>query len=151
MRDAIGVDPIPKLVPSNTRLLLTPTLYPPRHSPSACADFFRLLAPHPGEQRAALGAGALSGQMVGVQRIPRALDQQCAAMGAVGVLIVLRPSGDVPGIHMLQPSLLANLSRAHQRSDRGGRRVGHLVVRVKGGHVPGDIGRNGGDEARRIH
>ena len=78
-------------------------------------------------------------------------DQTLLACWAGGVLIRVDPARKIPGIYKLQPGLLANLSRPDQYIDSGVLRIGHAVILVEGGDMPGDIRRYRDNKSGRIH
>jgi len=58
--------------------------------------------------------------------------------------------GRFPGVDEVQPGLATDLGGPQQAARRGVVRVGHPVVLVEGGHVPGDVRRDPGQEAGRL-
>ena len=88
--------------------------------------------------------------MVLANHIAVAADKGPVAVRTVGVLIFFHAPWQIPGIDEIQPGLVSDLSRAQQRFRGCILRVGHLVVFVKGCHMPGDIRGNGTQETGRL-
>ncbi len=67
------------------------------------------------------------------------------------MLVGIDAARQVARIDVVQPGLLPDLGGADQ--GLGGRvfRIGHFIVPVEGGHVPGDVVGNRSNKARRIH
>src|SRR2546428_13604447 len=92
------------------------------------------------------GAPAV-GAMVGLQavcsdRVAVALDEEAAAAGAVRVLEIADPPGEVSRVDELEALLLPDGGRPDQSRHGSVVRVGHLVVLVERGDVPRDFGRD---------
>src|SRR5213596_2132028 len=98
------------------------------------------LAPHARDPPAARRAPPVPSHPLLLNQVAVALDEQVAAVRAVGVLPPPDPAGKVPGIDELKARPRTDLARPEQRLWRRVVGVGHLVVLVERGNVPGDLG-----------
>ena len=117
-----------------------------RDSRAVYLDCFWIFRPYSRHFCPARGACALPGDVIPADHIPIAADKCSVAMRAVCVFIFFHMSGQIPGIHVIQPGLAPDLSRSQQRFRGRIIRAGHLVVFVKSGYMPGNICRNGTQE-----
>ncbi|MEE9287908.1 MAG: hypothetical protein V3W33_07515, partial [Gammaproteobacteria bacterium] len=88
------------------------------------------------------GAGPVGGQAVCRDEEPEAGDKGILAGRAVGVFVFPYPSREVPGIDVAEPDRLADSSGPQQGIRGRIIRVGHLIVLVERGDVPGNVRRD---------
>jgi len=88
------------------------------------------------------GAGPVGGEPVGGDDKPHAGNERLLAGRAVGVFVLPHPAGEVAGVDVPEPGGLADPSGPKQGVGARVARIGHLVVLVEGGDVPGDVGRD---------
>src|SRR3989442_11938711 len=100
----------------------------------------RLLAPDARNPPAARGAPPVRAYPLLFDPVPDTLDEQVAAIWAIGVLPAADPTREVAGVDELEAGARPDVTRAEQRVRRGVVGVGHLVVLVERGHVPRDLG-----------
>src|SRR3989454_7914993 len=112
------------------------------------ADFS--IRPYSRDLEAAAVADPMPGQSVFQDSIANPPHQRRLARGAARVFIAADPARKVAGIDVLQAGRLPDRRRSEQGLRRRVIRVLHLVVLVEGGHVPGDAGREAGEEARDV-
>ncbi len=98
------------------------------------------LFPEAGDGRAAVGTGAGFGDGILEHGKAAAANQQATALWTEGIFQRADPSRQVPGVDVTQPGFLPDLGRALQDGRRGGRPVGHFVIRMESRHMPGDVG-----------
>ena len=106
--------------------------------------------PNAGNGRAAGWAFAIRGEVVFAHQVTEAVDELLPAFRAIGVLPGADVAGGVAGIDKAQARFGADLRRADELRGSRVRRVGHLVVFVKGGDVPGNVAADGGEELRDL-
>src|SRR5438105_7715844 len=112
------------------------------------ADFS--LRPDSRDPEAAAVARPTSRQPVFQDAIAKPAHQRRLARGAAGVFVASDPARKIAGIDVLQAGRLTDRGSSEQGLRRGVVRVLHLVVLVEGGHVPGDAGREAGEEMRDV-
>src|SRR5438094_3251719 len=108
------------------------------------ADFS--VRPDSRDLEAAVVADPMPGQSVFQDSIAKPPHQRRLARGAASVFVTADPTRKVACIDVLQAGRLADRRRPEQGLRRRVVRVLHLVVLVEGGHVPGDAGREAGEE-----
>src|SRR2546421_944726 len=113
--------------------------------PTPLAGGGSVLAPHARNAPPAGGAATVRADPLARDHVPGPLDEQIAAIGTPGVLPAADPARDVPSVHELEACLRSDLAGADERLRRGVVGVGHAVVLVKRGDVPGDLGAHRGD------
>ena len=118
-----------------------------------CADLHLRRAggrPDAGNGCPAARAFALRRELVFAHQVTETVNELLAAVGAIGVLPGADVARGVAGIDEAQALLGADLGGADELRRGRVRRVGHLVVLVKGGDVPGDVAADGGEELRHL-
>src|SRR5207253_6280280 len=108
------------------------------------ADFS--LRPDSRDPEAAAVARPTSRQPVFQDAIAKPAHQRRLARGAAGVFVASDRARKIAGIDVLQAGRLTDRGSSEQGLRRRVVRVLHLVVLVEGGHVPGDAGREAGEE-----
>src|SRR5262245_27165832 len=121
----------------------------PVHRQVAAAHLGGVLGPHARDRCAAAGALALGGNVVRADEEAVPLDEGFLAAGAAGVFPGADLAGAVAGVDEVQPLLGADLGGADEHAAVGVGRVGHLVVAVEAGDVPGDVAADRRQEAGR--
>src|SRR5207244_12440248 len=106
------------------------------------------LRPNARDAAATRRAFSVGADLVLLDRVAVALDQEVAAVGTVGVLPPADATGEVARVDEFEPGSRPDLARAHQDLRRRVIGVGHLVVLVEGRHVPWDLGRDRGQVLR---
>src|SRR5690242_4117576 len=107
-----------------------------------------LRRPAAGKFRSAAGASAIRCEAIFLNEVAVTADQSLMAAGAVSIFPVSDHSWQIPWIDISQTGLSADRSGPQQVFRSCITRIIHLVVAVKRGHVPGNIGRHTSHELR---
>ena len=104
--------------------------------------------PAAGDLCGAAWAAAFGSEAVVFDQVSVAADQSFIAMRAARVFAIADPAGQISGIDVAQAGFAADFGGAQQVFRRGVALAFalHFVVAVKCGDVPGDVGRDAGDE-----
>lgn len=136
---------------ANSAFILLLSINPPRHPWPADTDGAEIIRPNAGDLGTALGAGSLSRQSIIHDNETITLDQPVVAIMAIGMLVLGQPSRKVSGVHLAQPGFHTDFGSTFQDFRGGARRIGHFVIGVEGGHMPGDVRGYRGDKSGRVH
>src|SRR5215831_13549209 len=96
--------------------------------------------PAPGDGGAAGKAVPFGGEVVVANQIAVTADHGLPAIGAARVFEIAHPSGEVTGVDVAQARLLTDVGGAKEILGASVGWIFHLVILVKGGDVPGDVG-----------
>jgi hypothetical protein len=104
--------------------------------------------PAAGDCGGAVGATAVGGEAVIFDEIALALDQSLAALRTARVLPIADHARKIAGVDVAQAGLAADIDGAQEVVGGGVARdiVLHFVVAVKSRDVPGNVGRDAGEE-----
>lgn len=102
--------------------------------------------PSAGNFGGAFRAAAFGGQAIVFYQVAVALYQSFVALRAAGIFPFADFAGKVSSVDVAEAGLAADFYGSEQIFRSGIARVGHLVVTVEGGDVPGNVGRDAGQE-----
>ncbi len=88
------------------------------------------------------GAAAVGGKTVIHDHVAVALDEAFTALRTARVLPLANRSGQIAGINIAKARLPTDLDSSQQVFLSRVTGLGHLVIAMKSGHVPGNVGRD---------
>jgi len=108
----------------------------------------RRRSPYAGDLRAAIETSALAIDTVLDHVESAAANYGCMTAGTMRVFQFAHFARQISGIDESQADVAGNPGGAYQIGGASAGLLCHSIVRVEGGKVPGDIGRDAGDESR---